>query len=227
MRRDSRVPQISAACAEARILRSQRPSRRARVGRWLVGAILGLAATTLGAAPAHAQVWGVKGGLNLSTVKLEDIDTAAEASAVVGGFVRVPLAGRLRLQVEGLFAQRRITFEEIVDHELNYVEIPVLARYRVLTVGGRPIHVLGGAVIGLRLSANEIISGESEDVKEAYEPVDLGASIGGEVAISRRWFADVRYVFGLTNANKVSDVPGVPALDVKFRTFQVTVGFGF
>ena len=211
MRRDSRVPQT-------------KPSRRATVGRWLVGAILGLAATTLGAAPAHAQAWGVKGGLNLATVKLEDIDTAAEASAVAGGFVRVPLGARLRLQVEGLFAQRRITFEDLVRHELNYLEIPVLARFHVVTIGSWPVHVLGGGVFGMRLSANEIISGQSEDVKEAYEPVDLGASIGGEVAISRRWLADVRYVFGLTNANNVPDVPG---FDVKFRTFQVTVGFAF
>ncbi len=202
-------------------MRSPRPSSRATVGRWLVGAILGLAATTLGAAPAHAQAWGVKGGLNLATVKLEDIDTAAEASAVAGGFVRVPLGARLRLQVEGLFAQRRITFEDIVRHELNYLEIPVLARFRVVTIGSWPVHVLGGGVVGMRLSANEIISGESVDIKDAYEPVDLGASIGGEVAMSRRWLADVRYVFGLTNAN---DVPG---FDVKFRTFQVTVGFGF
>lgn len=207
MRRDSRVLQT-------------KPSSRATVGRWLAGAILGLAATTLGAPPAHAQTWGVKGGLNLATVKLEDINTEAEASAVAGGFVRVPL-GRLKLQVEGLFAQRRITFEDIVRHELNYLEIPVLARLHVVTIGSWPVHVLGGGVFAMRLSANEIISGESEDIKEAYEPVDLGVSIGGEVAISRRWLADVRYVFGLTNAN---DVPG---FDVKFRTLQVTVGFGF
>ena len=205
-------------------MRSPRPSSRATVGRWLVGAILGLAATTLGAAPASAQTWAVKGGLNLATVKLEDIDTTAEASAVAGGFGRVPLGARLRLQVEGLFAQRRITFEDIVRHELNYLEIPVLARFHVVTIGSRPVHLLGGGVFSFRLSASEIISGESEDVTEAYEPVDLGASIGGEVAISRRWLADVRYVFGLTNANKVPDLPG---FDVKPRTFQVTVGFGF
>ena len=202
-------------------MRAPGPSTRATVGRWLVGAILGLAATTLGAPPAHAQAWGVKGGLNLATVKLEDIDTEAETSAVAGGFVRVPLGARLRLQVEGLFAQRRITFEDIVRHELNYLEIPVLARFHVVTIGSWPVHVLGGGVVAMRLSANEIISGESVDIKEAYEPVDFGASIGGEVAISRRWLADVRYVFGLTNANEV------PGFDVKFRTFQVTVGFGF
>ena len=101
MRRDSRVPQT-------------KPSSRATVGRWLAGAILGLAATTLGAPPAHAQAWGVKGGLNLATVKLEDINTEAEASAVAGGFVRVPL-GRLKLQVEGLFAQRRIIQNRCFD----------------------------------------------------------------------------------------------------------------
>ena len=209
MHRDSRVPQIC------------KLFNRPAVGQWLARAALGLVVTALGAAPAPAQTWGAKGGLNSSTVKFEGVETSPKASAVAGGFVRLPLVAGIRIQVEGLFAQRRITFEDVVRHELNYMEIPVLARYQVLTAGGRAVHVLGGAVLGLRLSANEIISGESVDIKEAYEPVDLGASIGGEVAITRRWLVDVRYIFGLTNAN---DVPG---FDVKFRTLQVTVGFGF
>lgn len=211
MRRDSRVQQI---CERA---------SRTPVRRWPARAALGLALTALWAAPAAAQTWGAKGGLNLSTVTFEDVDTTAEASAVAGGFVRFPFVAGLRLQIEGLFAQRRITFEDLVRDELNYVEIPVLARYQVFSAGGRPVHVLGGAVIGFRLSADEVIGGESVDVKEAYEPIDLGVSIGGEVAITRRWLVDVRYVVGLTNAN---DVPGLP-VKVRFRTLQITAGFGF
>jgi hypothetical protein len=197
--------------------------RRSNFGtpvRSLAGAAVVLFIALAGAR-AEAQTFGAKGGLNLSTIAIEDFDTSAKASAVAGGFVRLPLFLGIGLQVEGLIAQRRVTFEGSVRDELNYVEIPVLARRRVMTVGGRAVHVLGGGVLGLRLSAHEIISGQSADIKDAYEPVDLGAAIGGEVAVSRRWLVDVRYVFGLTNAY---DVPG---FDAKFRTLQVTVGFGF
>jgi hypothetical protein len=176
---------------------------------------------TLAGAQAEAQTFGAKVGLNLSTITIEDFDTSAKPSVVAGGFVRLPLFLGIGLQVEGLIAQRRVTFEDAVLDELNYLEIPMLARRRVMTVGGRAVHVLGGGVLGLRLSADEIISGQSADIKDAYEPVDLGLAIGGEVTVTRRWLVDVRYTFGMTNAY---DVPGFEA---KFRSLQVTAGFGF
>jgi hypothetical protein len=178
-------------------------------------------AALLAAMPAGAQTWGVKGGLNLSTITIEEFETSAEPSAVAGGFYRLPFIAGMQLQVEGLFAQRRVTFEETVRDELNYLEVPMLARYRLFAVGGRPVHALGGGVLGFRLSAKEIISGESVDVKDLYEPIDLGVAIGGEFDVTRHWLVDVRYVFGLTS---VQDVPG---FEPKFRTWQVTVGYGF
>ena len=176
----------------------------------------------LWAVPAAAQTWGVKGGLSLSDVTLEGFDTSAEPSAVAGGFYRLPFIAGMRIQVEGLVAQRRVTFDDSVRDELNYLEVPMLARYRVFSVGGRPVHALGGGVLAFRLSAKEVFSGgESEDVKDSYEPVDFGVSVGGEVGLTRHWLVDVRYVFGVTN---IYDIPG---FDAKFRTWQVTVGFAF
>ena len=120
-----------------------------RLGLWLVSILLG---SSLLATTAGAQTWGVKGGLNLSNISFEDFETSAELGAVAGGFYRLPLFGGLRIQVEGLFAQRRVTIEETVREELNYLEVPVLARYRVVTIGGRPVHVLGGGVLGFLLA---------------------------------------------------------------------------
>jgi hypothetical protein len=179
------------------------------------------AALWIGAVPACAQTWGVKGGLNLANLSVEDFETSAEPSALAGGFYRLPPFAGIRIQVEGLIAQRRVTFEDTVRDELNYVEIPILGRYPVFSVGGRAVHALGGGILGFRLSANEIISGESVDVKDAYEPFDFGAAVGGEVAITRRWLADVRYIFGVTNAQTA------PGFEAKFRTWQVTVGYVF
>ena len=194
-------------------------SSQRRAAGWLAGAVV--CVMTLAPAAATAQTFGAKGGLNLANVTFEDLETTAKASAVAGGFIRLPLFAGLGIQVEGLFAQRRISFGDTVRHELNYLEVPLLARYRVVTIGGKAVHVLGGGVLGFRLSADEVISGQSIDIKEAYEPLDLGASIGGEVAITRRWLVDARYIWGLTNAN---DVPG---FDIKFKTLQITAGYVF
>jgi hypothetical protein len=171
--------------------------------------------------PARAQTWGVKGGLNLANLALEEFETSADPGALAGGFYRLPVFAGIRIQVEGLIAQRRVTFADTVRDELNYLEVPILGRYPVFSVGGRAVHALGGGVLGFRLSADEIISGESVDVKDAYEPFDFGAAVGGEFAISRRWLADVRYIFGVTNVQQA------PGFEAKFRTWQVTVGYVF
>jgi hypothetical protein len=197
--------------------------RSKRTATWrIVTRTAACVAALLWAAPVAAQTWGVKGGLNLSDVTLEDFDTSAEPSAVAGGFFRLPFIAGMQIQVEGLVAQRRVTFDDSVRDELNYLEVPMLARYRVLSVGGRPVHALGGGVLAFRLSAKEVFSGgESEDVKDSYEPVEFGVAVGGEVTLTRHWLADVRYVFGVMN---IYDIPG---FDAKFRTWQVTVGYGF
>ena len=113
-------------------MRSDRRVRRA--GRWLAAAAwlaVGLAA----AGRADAQTWGVKGGLNLANVDLEDLKTSAKSSVVAGAFVRLRLLG-IPLQIEGLFAQRRISFEDNIRDDLNFFELPMLVRYRIATGRG-------------------------------------------------------------------------------------------
>jgi Outer membrane protein beta-barrel domain len=194
--------------------------RARRVGRRLLVAV-GLVASLAVAGRAHAQTWGVKGGLNLANIDFEDLKTSAKSSAVAGAFFRLRLLG-IPLQIEGLFAQRRISFEGNIRDDLNFFELPVLARYRIATGrGGQAVHVLGGGVLGARLSAHEVFDDGSEDIKDLYKPIDFGLAIGGEVALTRHWLADARYVFGLTDAYDNPDRNG------KFRTFQLTVGYGW
>ena len=65
-----------------------RRSKRVATLRSLTSAAACVAAL-LWAAPVAAQTWGVKGGLNLSDVTLEDFDTAAEPSAVLFAAKRI------------------------------------------------------------------------------------------------------------------------------------------
>lgn len=198
-----------------------RSNPRAGVIRRSLIAAVWLAANLAIAGRANAQTWGVKGGLNLANIDFQDLKTSATSSAVAGAFVRLGLIG-IPLQIEGLFAQRRISFEDNIRDDLNFFELPVLARYRVATGrGGQAIHILGGGVLGARLSAHEVINDQSEDIKELYKPIEFGLAVGGEVTLSRHWLVDARYVFGLTNA--YDD----PNFEAKFRTFQLTVGYGW
>ena len=198
-----------------------RSDRRARsVARRLVVAVA-FAASLAVAGRADAQTWGVKGGLNLANIDFQDLKTSAKSSAVAGAFFRLRLIG-IPLQIEGLFAQRRISFEDNIRDDLNFFELPVLVRYRIATGrGGQAVHVLGGGVLGARLSAHEVINDQSEDIKELYKPIEFGLAVGAEVSLSRHWLVDARYVFGLTNA--YDD----PNFEAKFRTFQLTVGYGW
>src|SRR5512134_1782945 len=90
-----------------------------------------------------AQTFGAKAGMTRSDIVFDDssgLDPSPRAGLLAGGFVTLPITSRLSLQGEGLFVERRVEFEGFIEDRMRYLEIPVLARYRLLTAGGFDVH---------------------------------------------------------------------------------------
>src|SRR5262245_41450537 len=87
------------------------------------------------AAQAQSLGYGGKAGVNLIGVSFEDnIDGSARPGLVAGGFVTFNLGSRLSAEVDVYYSQRIFNFEEgDIEDRLAYVELPILARYRILT----------------------------------------------------------------------------------------------
>ena len=192
-----------------------------------------LAVVILAASSASAQTFqfGVKGGINFATLSVEDGDSAFDSriGAIIGGFVTWQAFSWLELQPEVLFSSKGAKVEEsgissnlIVD----YLEVPILARYSRPLAGNRRFYIAGGPTLGVRLRARattEFSGGTEEiDIDDDVEEMEFGVAAGGGVELGR-WMFDGRYTFGL------SDIDADPSDAATFRNrvISVTAGFRF
>jgi len=96
-------------------------------------------------------------------------------------------------------------------------------RYHFQSAASARPYVMAGPSLGFLLSAKyDFKDGPEYDAKDETKGLDLGVGLGGGVSIPRgdkTFFAEARYVLGLTNINDESDES-----TVKNRGLQVLVG---
>jgi hypothetical protein len=163
---------------------------------------------SLNAMAASAQIqFGVKAGLNLSTLNYSGPDAGSPAyktSFNAGVFSSIPLFTSCYLQPEIMYSGQG--FEETIldqptQFETGYLNIPVLFKYQ---------HESGlfaetGPQVGFLLSAKNTVAGFSEDVKSHYESTDFSWALGlGYKFTGIGLGIDARYNLGLTNIAKGS-----------------------
>ncbi|MBO0948796.1 porin family protein [Fibrella forsythiae] len=111
-------------------------------------------------------------------------------------------------------------------NRVNYLELPITARYFLNRSGNFRPNVFFGVVPALRLNASSREKADNKDVKtdvtQLYRPADLGLTAGFQanfrVGDRQRFTADARYTHGITNV-------GVNKTDL--RNQMITVGLGY
>ncbi len=191
-------------------------------------AVAVVAASVLGVAtPASAQ-FGVRGGLNLSTLTLDPEDEDAEFSfkpdLVAGVFFVAAREAPLGLQVEALYSRRGSNVEDVsvASFNFDYFEVPVLARIRAASYDTGQLYLLAGPSFGVNLlkAEREDTDDEIDDVKEFLKSNDVAIMLGLGVDFGRI-VIDGRYMQGLVNINE-DDEPSL-----KNRTLMFTIGVYF
>lgn len=187
-----------------------------------------------GAGPAAAQElgYGVKAGVNLASIAQDPdsgADTGIKLGLVAGGFVSWPLGDNLSIEPEVLFSQKGQKVEALAASgkaTINYLEMPISAKYAFGQPGGRRFFVFGGPSIGLKLSAEASATfGDQdidEDIGDEIKTVDFGVTAGAGMMFDR-FAVDGRYTFGLTNLN----VDEVFEAKAKNRVLSILVGVRF
>jgi len=163
-------------------------------------AVLGLA----GAAPAigATKAVGVIGGFNVSTLKISG---------------QSGLNDRFGVRVEPMYlrnganATKRNAYwgtMDGADFKLDYLSLPVLARYGFGTNDKRTPYLLGG--FGFQFAVKQEVhltqgnSAETVDLKDVFNSPDITLDLGGGIAFpagANRWAVDARVAFGLVNVN--------------------------
>jgi hypothetical protein len=181
---------------------------------------------------SHAQIsFGVKGGLNLSTVGGKDVSGTSSLVGFHGGVqASIPLKGEFHLQSELFYSAEGAKMKVEADGDgdqiietnakahLNYINLPVLLQYR---------HASGffaetGPQLGYLLSAKLKAGGESTDLKDSFKKTNLSWVLGaGYLIADGKIGFDLRYNFGISGLAKGAD--GEPAGKAYSRGLQAGV----
>jgi hypothetical protein len=157
----------------------------------------------------------------------------------IGGFIMYSDIRHFGISMDVLYSQKGAGFEVVTvsgtnisyKNRINYLEIPVLARY-FLTLSGpfRPNFFIGPSVafkLNAKVKEYEIDTRPQPevDVSDRFRPLDLGL-VGGiafnfEVAKGKRVLLDARYTYGLSDVTV--DIGSVRNSAI---TLNLSYGFG-
>jgi len=172
---------------------SNNPKKQIVMKRIILAAI---AVMAFGFTNAQQTRFGVKGGLNISTVVGGDVeDTKSLIGFHVGGFAEIHVVQRFFIQPELLFSTQGTKVDvpsgADSDIKLNYLNIPVLAKYYIID---KKFNVEAGPQLGVLLSAKL----DGNDIKDFTRSVDLGFNLGAGYSFTDNLSVGLRYTIGLS-----------------------------
>jgi hypothetical protein len=149
---------------------------------------------------------GVKGGINLATQSTTGSDEGIAVRQLLGYnagvYGNLFVTDKLALQTELMISTRGSDWDDIyynVKDLLTYIDLPLLFKYQPIKYAN--VHI--GPQFGYLLAAKQEDKddGEITDIKEWYNPLDVGLVLGAEANLPFRINFTVRYVIGLVSAS--------------------------
>ena len=164
---------------------------------------------------------GVKGGVNVATLKFDEDneDVKSKVGAVAGLFLSKAINDKVGFRVEGLFSQKGAKDAESGEDaklKLTYVDVPVLLTFGPASSSDTRFHFFTGPQFSFNTKAEFEDDGVTEDADTLIKGNDLGWVLGAGLE-KGRITADARYTLGLSNIFEQGD-------EGKNRVFSVMIG---
>ncbi len=169
---------------------------------------------------AQETHWGVKAGVNISSVAIDGGDDyASKAGFHVGGLAHIHLNKNWALQPEAVFSTQggKDDDNDDIKLKLNYINIPLLVQY--MTADGFRLQT--GPQLGILLSAESKIGDIETDVNDDLSTIDFSWSFGAGYLFPSGFGIDARYNHGISN---ISDDE---TFEARNRVFQVGLFYQF
>lgn len=177
--------------------------------------------------------FGVKGGVNFANVTgADNWNTNARTSFHVGAVAEMPLADIFSLQVEALYsgqgfeADRRGPDGDKAEFQLDYINVPVLAKVYVT----KGLSIEAGPQFSFLVNEEFDLNPNSGDGDIDFNNTRLDAEnfefgVVGGLTFQTEFglFATGRYNYGFTEIFRNSEV----AKDIHNSVFQIGVGYKF
>lgn len=158
---------------------------------------LGLAAAALTTSPVSAQTratFGLLGGADFTTIADSgNVDYSSSTGLAVGVWAGVPVAKSLVVEPELLYTNKGAGLEGTdISLNLNYIEIPILARYQFTEDGGPFAYI--GPYVAFNVKCSTAV--DTVSVSCADQDIDANTVIGGAIGVGFRrdaWGFDIRF----------------------------------
>jgi hypothetical protein len=191
--------------------------------------ILTAASLAIAQNPVH---FGFQAGLNIANATTDpDLSLSSRAGLMAGAFAEFSVAPAFSIQPELFYIQKgaKLVFGPAsATFQLDYVEIPLLAKYKFELTEFTP-YLFAGPNVGFRVNAQGVAEANgqsaSQDLSSEFESTDFALDVGAgaEIGISpaSSLLFGVRYSLGL--GNQVKQGGG----SWKSRGVQITAGIYF
>lgn len=171
---------------------------------------------------AQNTTFGVKAGLNVSKVNIEDgEDYDSKTGLHLGGLAHIHISRNWAFQPELVFSMQggEDDGNDDLKLKLNYLNIPLLIQY--MTHDGFRFQT--GPQIGFLLSAKSESGDVEVDIKDQMETAELSWTFGVGYLFPRAngLGVDLRYNLGISNIVEDDDI------EARNRVFQIGVFYQF
>lgn len=166
---------------------------------------------------AQQTHFGIKGGVNLSSVAIDNGDDYnGKVGLHLGGLAHIHISQHFALQPELIYSMQGGKDDDN-KLKLNYINIPLLAQY--MTLDGFRLQT--GPQIGFLTSAKSETGDVEINVKDDLSAVDFSWTFGAGYLFPSGFGIDARYNHGISN---ISDDE---VFEARNRVFQFGVFYQF
>ncbi|MFK8163745.1 MAG: porin family protein [Lewinella sp.] len=183
-----------------------------------------------------AQNFGVRGGLNLTTVSVNSegltVSFERQANLMLGVFFDLPLGGeKFMLSPELSYVGRSygVEFDFLGSNlstklNLAYLDLGVLAKYMIVDNEPVGVYVAAGPVISYAMSGSVETNGDKEDIEfddeDGFNRTNLNLAAAAGLTFGQKFFVEGRYMTGLSNLSEEEDGDG----DTKWTSIGINGG---
>lgn len=166
---------------------------------------------------AYSQQFGLKGGLNVSSIGGDSQGSSSKTSFHVGLFMLAPISDKVKIMPELVYSSQGASISSTpLKANYNYINVPVMFNFYPI----EKFFLQAGPQLGILASAELTDGTTTQNVKSQLKDTDfsLGLGLGADLP---KVLLNARYNLGLSSSSK-STTGSFPN-----NVIQISIGFKF
>lgn len=165
---------------------------------------------------AQEVTFGAKAGINIANFSGGDADRNALIGLQAGLISEIAFSDKFSLQPELLYTRQGSESEDIVKVKLDYIAVPVLAKFYVAENFSVEVGPQFSFLVDDKGDYNDSSIPDADTDASSF---DFSANLGLGYNFGSNMFAQLRYNYGITTV--------VENPDIKNSVFQLALGYKF